>query len=83
MDNEIVIIRKFEGHHVTAKATYKPAADGWLCAVACSSCGFSESRGPVNDAWAELQDMIDLALDVARSHQAMIDGPFSDAACRR
>lgn len=66
--NTVQIERRIDGVTVIASAEYDEQQDGWMCRVQHPDGG--EQRGPVNDAYAELIDMVDLAvsegLDEAR-----------------
>ena len=81
--NRITIIREIDGYTFKAVALYSPNDDGWRCSIA-EAGSIVEERDydqTGNDALATLIDMLDLALSTARSRDAMIAGPFSDAQC--
>lgn len=66
--NTIKIKRTFEGQRYEASARYAAEDDGWYCSVGTRTEGaltLHERRGPVNDAWAELVDMLELAMSGA------------------
>ena len=62
--NTIKVKRDFEGQRFEASARYAESEDGWYVSVSSVEGGWRrmlERRGPVNDAWAEIQDMLSLA----------------------
>lgn len=60
--NSLHIKRHWKGEVILGVATYSEEHDGWYCSVRYSRGVMLESRGPVNDCWTELMDMIDLAM---------------------
>jgi hypothetical protein len=86
MKNQIKVIRTIDGFIFEAIANYVPHEDHWNCQVR-EICGGrynkpDDVRYGVIDAWLELHDMIDLAIDTARSRERFNAGPFSQAQCR-
>lgn len=62
--NTISVKRDVEGRRYEATARYAAEVDGWYCSIGSREKGkltLHERRGPVNDAWAEIQDMMELA----------------------
>ena len=63
--NTIKVRRDFDGRRFEASARYAEEADGWYCSIGSRENGkltLHERRGPVSDAWAEIQDMMELAV---------------------
>ena len=80
--NTLKITREFDGHVVTGFASYIESVAGWDCRVTEGHGGEpTETRGPINDPWAELQDMIELGIGIAVARDRANAGPFSNAQC--
>ncbi len=71
--NTIKVKRGIDGRRYEASGRYADEDDGWYVTVGVRSEGklaIFERRGPVNDAWEEIVDMLDLAVSGAYARLA-------------
>lgn len=71
--NTIKVKRDFEGERFEASARYASEDDGWYVSVSRVVNGWRhmlERRGPVSDAWSEIEDMLSLAMSGSYAERA-------------
>lgn len=68
--NTLRVTREIDGFTFTGLGRYVESADGWDCRVCAGHGGPPiEVRGPVGNPWSEIEDMIEIALDLARRNR--------------